>query len=100
MKFDLYKKCIDELALFGDQLKVLRFVGMGEPLLHKNIAEMVAYAVSRNVALRVELLTNGSLLTRQMSDKSDCSRAFAPGCFPAGNIQREVSPNQQGGYRF
>jgi len=68
MKYDLYKKCIDELALFDNQLKVLRFVGMGEPLLHKNIAEMVGYAVSRNVALRVELLTNGSLLTRPMSD--------------------------------
>ena len=47
MKFDLYKKCIDEMALFDDQLKVLRFVGMGEPLLHKNIAEMIAYAVDR-----------------------------------------------------
>jgi len=68
MKLDLYKKCIDELALFEDQLKVLRFVGMGEPLLHKNIAEMVAIAVSRKVAQRVELLTNGSLLTRKMSD--------------------------------
>jgi radical SAM protein with 4Fe4S-binding SPASM domain len=68
MKYDLYKKCIDELALFDDQLKVLRFVGMGEPLLHKNIAEMVAYAVSMDVARRVELLTNGSLLTKQMSD--------------------------------
>jgi radical SAM protein with 4Fe4S-binding SPASM domain len=68
MKYELYKKCIDELALFDDQLKVLRFVGMGEPLLHRNIAEMVAYAVSRKVAHRVELLTNGSLLTRQMSD--------------------------------
>jgi radical SAM protein with 4Fe4S-binding SPASM domain len=68
MKFDLYKKCIDELALFGDQLKVLRFVGMGEPLLHKNIAEMIAYAVTKKVALRVELLTNGSLLTRRISD--------------------------------
>jgi radical SAM protein with 4Fe4S-binding SPASM domain len=68
MKYELYKKCIDELALFDEQLKVLRFVGMGEPLLHRNIAEMVAYAVSRKVALRVELLTNGSLLTNQMSD--------------------------------
>src|SRR5271157_2817905 len=66
MKYDLYKKCIDELALFDDRLKVLRFVGMGEPLLHKNIADMIAYAVAGNVALRVELLTNGSLLTRQM----------------------------------
>lgn len=68
MKFDLYKKCIDELALFDEPLKVLRFVGMGEPLLHKNIAEMISYAVSQNVALRVEMLTNGSLLTRRMSD--------------------------------
>jgi radical SAM protein with 4Fe4S-binding SPASM domain len=68
MKYDLYKKCIDELSLFDDQLKVLRFVGMGEPLLHKNIADMVAYAVVRNVALRVELITNGSLLTKRMSD--------------------------------
>jgi radical SAM protein with 4Fe4S-binding SPASM domain len=68
MKYDLYKKCIDELALFGDRLKVLRFVGMGEPLLHRNIADMIAYAVSLNVAERVELLTNGSLLTKPMSD--------------------------------
>jgi radical SAM protein with 4Fe4S-binding SPASM domain len=68
MKYDLYKKCIDELALFDNKLKVLRFVGMGEPLLHKNIAEMVEYGVARNVAQRVELLTNGSLLTMRMSD--------------------------------
>lgn len=68
MKFDLYKKCIDELATFDDQLKVLRFVGMGEPLLHKEIAEMISYAVTRKVALRVEMLTNGSLLTNKMSD--------------------------------
>lgn len=68
MKMDLYKKCVDELALFDDQLKVLRFVGMGEPLLHKNIAEMIAYAELRNVALRTELLTNGSLLTKKMSE--------------------------------
>lgn len=68
MKLDLYKKCINELAQFDDQLKVLRFVGMGEPLLHKNIAEMIAYAVDKKVALRVEMLTNGSLLTPEMSD--------------------------------
>jgi radical SAM protein with 4Fe4S-binding SPASM domain len=68
MTFDLYKKCIDDLTRFHDPLKVLRFVGMGEPLLHKNIAEMIAYAVERNIAHRVELLTNGSLLTRRMSD--------------------------------
>ena len=86
MKFDLYKKCIDELALFDDQLKVLRFVGMGEPLLHKNIAEMIAYAVAKKVALRVELLTNGSLSDQANVGRPDCRRAFALGCFLAGNI--------------
>lgn len=69
MKFDLYKKCINELSEFNEKIKVLRFVGMGEPLLHKKIAEMIKYAVDKNVAHRVELLTNGSLLTKQMSDK-------------------------------
>lgn len=68
MKYGLYRKCIDEFTLFDDRLKVLRFVGMGEPLLHKNIAEMIAYAVDKKVADRVELLTNGSLLTPKMSD--------------------------------
>jgi len=31
MDFDLYKKCIDEIALFPNKVKVLRFVGIGEP---------------------------------------------------------------------
>ncbi len=68
MDFDLYKKCIDDIAKFPDKVKVLRFVGIGEPLLHKNIAEMIKYAVSKNVANIVEILTNASLLTPKMSD--------------------------------
>lgn len=68
MKYDLYQKCVDQMALFDSKLKVLRFVGMGEPLLHRNIAEMIAYAVEKKVADRVELLTNGSLLKPDTSD--------------------------------
>ena len=68
MDFDLYKKCIDEIAIFPNKVKVLRFVGIGEPLLHKNIADMVEYAVSKDVANTVEILTNASLLTPKMSD--------------------------------
>ena len=68
MDFDLYKKCIDDIALFPNKVKVLRFVGMGEPLLHKKIVDMVKYAVSKDVANRVEILTNASLLTPEMSD--------------------------------
>ncbi|OGM93312.1 radical SAM protein [Candidatus Wolfebacteria bacterium RIFOXYB1_FULL_54_12] len=68
MDFDLYKKFIDEFALFPSKIKVLRFVGIGEPLLHPRIADMVAYAVEKQVAHNVELLTNGSLLTPVMSN--------------------------------
>ncbi len=68
MDFDLYKKCIDDIALFPNKVKVLRFVGIGEPLLHKNIADMVKYAVAKDVANVVEILTNASLLTPELSD--------------------------------
>lgn len=68
MDFDLYKKCIDDMTVFPSKVKVLRFVGMGEPLLHKKIADMVKYAVSKNVADRVEILTNATLLNLKLSD--------------------------------
>jgi len=68
MDFNLYKRCIDDIALFPRKAKVLRFVGMGEPLLHKNIVDMIGCAVSKDVADRTEILTNASLLTPQLSN--------------------------------
>jgi len=68
MDLSLYKKCINDMTKFPNKIKVLRFVGIGEPLLHKNIVEMVKYAVSKNVAKTVEILTNASLLTPELSD--------------------------------
>lgn len=68
MDFGLYKRCIDDIAGFPNKIKVLRFVGIGEPLLHKNIVDMVEYAVSKDVANIVEILTNAYLLTPKMSD--------------------------------
>ena len=68
MDFDLLKKCVDEMALFPHKIKTLRFVGMGEPLLHPRIADMVKYAVDKKVAEKVEILTNGSLLTPKLAD--------------------------------
>ncbi|MBN1824450.1 MAG: radical SAM protein [Endomicrobiales bacterium] len=68
MDIELYKKSIDEMAGFKEKIKVLRIVGKGEPLLHKNIVQMVEYAVSKGVANKVEILTNAALLTPEMSD--------------------------------
>lgn len=68
MSPELHNKCIREMSLFNKKVKVLRYVGMGEPLLHKHIAEMIGYADKMKVAERIELLTNASLLNNKMSD--------------------------------
>lgn len=68
MDFNLFAKCVDDMSRFPDKLKVLRFVGMGEPLLHRQLAEMVAYTVKSSITDRVEILTNGSLLTPEVTD--------------------------------
>lgn len=69
MDMGLYRKCVDDMAAFPERIRTLRFVGMGEPLLHRDIDRMIAYAKERGVADRVELLTNGSLLTPGMADR-------------------------------
>ena len=69
MDFELYKKCINDMKKFPKKLKVLHFIGYGEPLLHKNIDEMIAYAVKENVAESVDIVTNGALLSRSLSQK-------------------------------
>lgn len=69
MEMSLYKKCVDDIKEFPDKVKTFRFVGMGEPLLHKDIAQMVQYAKEANIADRIEILTNGSLLSNTLSEK-------------------------------
>ena len=67
MSLDLYKKIIDEIREFEQKIKLLRFCGAGESLLDKNLVEMVRYASDMQVAEKIELITNGLLLTPEMS---------------------------------
>lgn len=69
LDFELYKKCIDDLAKFPEKLKMLRFGGTGEPLLHPQISEMIEYATQKNIAESIEIVTNGALLNKKLSDK-------------------------------
>jgi len=68
MDFKLYTKCVDDMTRFPNKIKVLRFVGIGEPLLHKRIADMVAYTARKQVAQTIEILTNAHLLTPPIAD--------------------------------
>jgi radical SAM protein with 4Fe4S-binding SPASM domain len=68
MDLGLYKKCVDDMAAFPEKIKVIRFVGIGEPLLHRDIVEMVRYTAEKKVANTIEMLTNAALLTPKISD--------------------------------
>lgn len=62
MPMDLFRKTIDGID-FPEKLKALHLFKDGEPLLHKDIIEMIRYAKSKQIAEKVELTTNGALLT-------------------------------------
>lgn len=67
MDLALYKKCIDDLVEFPDKLRMLRFAGTGEPLLHPHLPEMIAYAAMAGVSHSIDIVTNGALLTPDLS---------------------------------
>ena len=67
MSWTLYEKLISELAAFPQPLKTLSLHKDGEPLINPRIAEMVSLAQKRNIAEKIVILTNASLLTRELS---------------------------------
>lgn len=67
MSLETFKRAIDQLKDFPDKLKVLNLSGQGEPLLNKNIVEMIRYAKQKDVAERIELISNASMLNHELS---------------------------------
>lgn len=65
MPVDFARRIIDEIAE-NDLTDVLTFHLMGEPYLHKHLAELTGYAEERGI--KVRLLTNGSLLERERNE--------------------------------
>lgn len=63
MDFGLFKKIIDEA---GDYVSDVNLFHRGEPLLNKNIVEMVQYAHNKNIKTRIH--TNGTLLNSGLSE--------------------------------
>lgn len=63
MSLELFKKLMEDLSGFPQRVKLLRVCGNGDPLMNKALLPMLEYAHERQVVQRVELLTNGVLLT-------------------------------------
>jgi radical SAM protein with 4Fe4S-binding SPASM domain len=66
MKFELYKKIIDEAS--GNNVFSIKLSWRGEPLLNPKLIEMINYAKEKKIK-SVAFLTNAELLTENMSDK-------------------------------
>lgn len=65
MNLDLFKKIVDDLKLFPNKVKVLRLYKDGEPLLNKELENMIEYAKATSVVDRVDTTTNASLLNKE-----------------------------------
>jgi radical SAM protein with 4Fe4S-binding SPASM domain len=63
LKLEQYKKIINELDDFPEKIKVLRLYKDGEPLLNKNLANMIAYAKDSGNVPYIDTTTNGTLIT-------------------------------------
>jgi MoaA/NifB/PqqE/SkfB family radical SAM enzyme len=66
----LYGRIIRELQEWdGPRLKLLRLTILGEPLLNKNIVDMIKIAKQCDVAECVDLFTNASVLTPDLAEQ-------------------------------
>lgn len=66
MDFELYKKLLKQTEKIAT-IKTIAFWGLGEPLMHPNIIQMIASAKERG--LKTELITNGILLDRNVAQE-------------------------------
>lgn len=69
MDMELFQKIVEDIKVSGQRIKMLRFAAIGEPLLHKEIARMVGYAKKAEIAESIDIVTNASLLTKELSDQ-------------------------------
>ena len=67
LSIEILKNALSSLDKFSNKLKKIIFAGLGEPLLNKNIYDMID--ISRNYTETTTLLTNGALLNKNNIDK-------------------------------
>lgn len=68
MSMKTYDEVISQIKEFPQKLKMLSLTGQGEPLTNKNLPLMVKLAKEANITERIEIITNGALLSKEMSD--------------------------------
>ena len=68
MTMDIFYKVAEQIGEFSHALKNIRFAGFGEPLLNKNIVDMVDTLRKSEVCETITIFSNGIPLTKDISD--------------------------------
>lgn len=68
LDYNVFLKIMDQLSEFPQKLKQIQFTGLGEPFVNKDMPKMIHEITKRNVTEMVGIYTNGTLLTREMTD--------------------------------
>ena len=66
LDYSLFKKLIADLSAFSQPLKVMRLNKIGEPLLNKKLADMIALAKDSGRVEYIDLATNGALFSPEL----------------------------------
>lgn len=66
---ELYEKIVNDLKEFPNKVKRIYFHVAGEPLVHKDIVYFIKYAKNANIANELVMVTNGALLTKELSNQ-------------------------------
>ncbi len=69
LDINLLKHTIDDIKSSFGHIKQIFFTGCGDPLLNRDLPEMVKYVSQQNISDRIDILTNGVGLSHKMSDE-------------------------------
>ncbi|RCX16888.1 radical SAM protein with 4Fe4S-binding SPASM domain [Anaerobacterium chartisolvens] len=69
MDFSMYEQLLEQLLSFPERPKRIVFSGLGEPLINPRLPDMIKLAHQLGAAKRLDILTNASLLTPELSHR-------------------------------
>lgn len=69
MNWDVFLRTVDQAKKFPEKFKKVTFAGDGEPLLYPRLPEMIRYVKENEICDKTLVISNGSLLTHELSDK-------------------------------
>lgn len=67
MNNETFELIFQQLCEFKKPIKCVAFIGTGEPLLHRKLPEMIARIKKAGIAERILIVTNGTLLKRELT---------------------------------